>query len=144
MYLDSAILVKLATAEPDSGFYVAMVDEQFDLFISALSLPECRSALARKLDSGEIDPNEYAEAWAAVEEMFFRDVGISVIGMDDKILERASDIIERCRGKVALRALDAIHIATCMCAEAYPLVTNDRIMRKAAEVLDVPLAPMPA
>jgi len=57
--------------------------------------------------------------------------------------ELASVLIERCWGRVALRMLDAIHIATCMNAEAYPLVTNDRVMRKASEVLGIPLAPLP-
>ena len=144
MYLDSAIIVKLLVAEPDSGFYVALTDGRVDLLASTLSLPECRSALARKVDGGEISLGDYAEAWKEAEEMLAGHSGLSVITMGDKTLKLASVLIERCRGKVALRALDAIHIAACMNAEAYPLVTNDRLMRKAAEVLGVPLTPLPA
>ena len=143
MYLDSAIIVKLLVAEPDSGFYTMLVDGRADLFASTLSLPECRSALVRKVDGGEISLGDYAEAWQEAEEMFAGHSGFSVISMGNEVLKLASTLIERCRGKVALRALDAIHISTCMNAEAYPLVTNDRTMRKAAEVLKVPLAPMP-
>lgn len=143
MYLDSAIIVKLTIAEPDSGFYVSLVDGRTDLFASALSLPECRSALARKIDGGEIVHGDYAEAWTIVEEMLSGHSGISIMDVENEVLELASLIIERCRGKVALRTLDAIHIATCMNAEAYPLVTNDRVMRKAAETLSIPLAPLP-
>lgn len=143
MYLDSAIIVKLAIAEPDSNFYASLVDGRIDLSASVLSLPECRSALARKVDSGEIAHREYTDAWKMVEEMFSAYSGISVMGVENETLELASVLIERCRGKVALRALDAIHIATCMTAKAYPLVTNDKIMRKASEVLSIPLAPLP-
>ena len=143
MYLDSAIIVKLLVAEPDSGFYTTLVDGRADLCASVLSLPECRSALVRKVDGGEISLSDYAEAWEEAEEMLAGHSGIHVISMRDEVLKLASALIEQCRGRVALRALDAIHIATCMNAEAYPLVTNDRLMRKAAETLKVPLAPMP-
>jgi predicted nucleic acid-binding protein len=135
--------VKLSTLEPDSGFYAAMLDGRTDLSASVLSLPECRSALVRKMDGGEIIQSEYAEAWKIIEEMLSGHSGISVLSIENEMLERASDIIEQCHGKVALRTLDAIHIAACMCANAYPLVTNDKLMRKAAEVLNVPLAPIP-
>jgi hypothetical protein len=43
----------------------------------------------------------------------------------------------------ALRTLDAIHIATCMKTGSFPLVTNDKMMRKAAEELQILLAQLP-
>ena len=95
MYLDSAIIVKLSVAEPDSEFYATLVDGRTDLTASALSLPECRSALARKVESGEISAEDYAEACDAVEEMLSGNSGIAVAGVDDEILNLASAIIER-------------------------------------------------
>ena len=143
MYLDSAIIIKLSIKEPDSEFYVSLVDGRTDLVASALSLPECRSALARKVHEGEITQNEYAESCEAVDEMLSGDSGITVSNVDNEILILASTAIERCRGKIALRTLDAIHIATCMKTGAKPLATNDRIMRKAADELQIELTRLP-
>jgi len=143
MYLDSAIIVKLFIPEPDSGFYASLVDGRADLAVSALSLPECRSALARKLDGGEITQDEYREACGEMDEIFSGRAGIAVAGVDNDILQLAALLIERCQGRVALRALDAVHIATCMNNGNYPLATNDKTMRKAAEALQVSLAPLP-
>ena len=72
MYLDSAIIVKLFVAEPDSGFYASLLDGRTDLAVSALSLPECRSALVRKLEGGEITQDEYSEICGEMDGFFFR------------------------------------------------------------------------
>ena len=69
--------------------------------------------------------------------------GITVAEINNDTLKIASAAIERCRGKAALRTLDAIHIATCMKTNSFPLVTNDKMMRKAAEELQIPLAQIP-
>jgi len=143
MYLDSAVIVKLSVPESDSGYYTALVDGLADLVASALSFPECRSALVRKLDSGEITPDGYSRACEVVEKMLSGNSGINVVDIDNDILRLASTAIERCRGKAVLRTLDAIHIATCMKTGSYPLVTNDKIMRKAADALEIPLTPLP-
>jgi len=143
MYLDSAIIVKLFIAEPDSGFYASLVDGRTDLTVSALSLPECRSALARKVDEGEITHEEYLDACAGIDEIFTGRLGINVAGVDNETLRLAALLIERCRGRVALRALDAVHVATCLKHGISPLATNDRIMRKAAGVLQLTLTPLP-
>ena len=83
------------------------------------------------------------EAYEAVGDMLSGHSGIAVMNVENETLVLASTIIEKCRGKAVLRTLDAIHIATCIRAGAYPIVTNDKTMRKAAEVLDVALAPLP-
>lgn len=55
------------------------------------------------------------------------------------VLLEAGEAIKRCMDQVPLRTLDAIHLASCLRMRAYPLITNDRIMRAAAETLRVPL-----
>jgi predicted nucleic acid-binding protein len=52
-------------------------------------------------------------------------------------------MIEQCRGQTAIRTLDAIHLASCEFCGAYPLVTADHVMRKAASVLGMPLGALP-
>jgi hypothetical protein len=51
-------------------------------------------------------------------------------------------MMRQCAGCASVRTLDAIHLATCRFSHAYPLVTNDRIMRKAAERIGIPLGPL--
>ena len=87
MYLDSAIIIKLSIKEPDSEFYVSLVDGRTDLVASALSLPECRSALARKVHEGEITQNEYAESCEAV-------TGAKPLATNDKIMRKAADELQ--------------------------------------------------
>ena len=55
------------------------------------------------------------------------------------VLLEAGEVIKQCIEQVPLRTLDAIHIASCLLLRAYPLVTNDQIMRAAAEMLRLPL-----
>jgi predicted nucleic acid-binding protein len=53
-------------------------------------------------------------------------------------------MLEQCLPHVALRTLDAIHLASCDLAGAAPLVSNDRALRQAAKALGIPLGPVPA
>jgi hypothetical protein len=69
---------------------------------------------------------------------------ISVVPVDELLLRRANRIIARCYPEVALRSLDAIHLASREAADAFPLIANDRQMRMAAELLHFPLGPLPA
>ena len=144
MYLDSAVIVKLFTAESDSWFYADLVDGRSDIVVSNLSVPECCSAVLRKADHGDIDGATCETALSKIDAFFMAGVGVSVIGVDAGIIYHAAELITQCHGHVPLRTLNSIQIAACMRAEAYPLVTNDRLMRKAAEVLGVPLTPLPA
>lgn len=50
----------------------------------------------------------------------------------------------KCIAHVPVRTLDAVHLATCRLSRAYPLVTGDRVMRAAADILGIPLAALPA
>ena len=92
---------------------------------------------------GDIDVATCETALSKINAFFTDGFGVSVIGVDARIINHAAELITQCHGHVPLRTLDAIHIAACMSAMAYPLVTNDRLMRKAAAVLKVPLAPLP-
>ena len=143
MYLDSAILVKLVVREPDSDFYASVVDGQRNVFSSELAVVECRSALARKRQHGELGVRQYDGAWQRLQDFWADGGGLQLRPIALSVLQEAGDIIERCAGRVPLRTLDAIHLATCLRIRAAPLVTNDTVMRAAAGVLGVPLGPLP-
>jgi predicted nucleic acid-binding protein len=141
MYLDSAILVKLVVREPDSLFYAGLVDGQSGVWSSALALTECWSALCRKVRDGDIDLPTRGEAW----ERFEAAVGAQRLQLQpvtQPVLRLANRFIGQCDGRVALRTLDAIHLASCECCGAGLLLTSDRVMRQAAAVLGLALGPV--
>jgi predicted nucleic acid-binding protein len=108
MYLDSAIIVKLLVAEPDTPFFQnALVGEL--LCTSELSITEVASALVSKERQNLIT---------------------------DSMRRAALNLFD-----VALRSLDAIHIAACNQAAEFPLCATDSRMRAAATKLHIPVFP---
>ena len=137
MYLDTAILVKLFVPEADSDFFAQMVDGQ-NVSSSALAHTEFFSALLGKERAGDIDPKQRQRAWAAFE----RNVEEETIQLEPftpAIFKRANRILAHCHPKVALRSLDALHLATCDHLQDWPLCTTDSRMRQAAAWLRFPL-----
>ena len=143
MYLDSAILVKLVIREPDSEYFADIVEGQYGVLSSELAIVECRSALVRKRQHGEINARTYAEAWKYLQLFWSRTGGLSLQPVSHPVLQEAGELVERCAGHAPLRSLDAIHLATCLRFRAAPLITNDAVMRAAAVVLGLPLGSLP-
>ena len=142
MYLDTAILVKLFVAEPDSEFYGRLVDGQ-PVCSSAIVYTEFWSALFGKERAGAITGEQRRRAWAA----FHRNVEEETIGLvpvSEATLKKANHILEQCHPKVALRSLDALHLAACDQTQDWPLCTTDARMRQAAELLRFALSPLPS
>jgi len=142
MYLDTAILVKLFVAEPDSEFFGRMVDGQ-PVCSSAIAYTELWSALLGKERAGTIETQQRVRAWVAfrrnVEEEFIR-----LEPLSEATLKKANHLLEQCHPRVALRSLDALHLAACDQLQEWPLCTTDERMRQAAAVLRFPLSPLPA
>jgi predicted nucleic acid-binding protein len=141
VYLDTAILVKLLVREPDSDFYVRLVDGQPG-WSSQLVLVECFSALLRKERERAIDRSHRRRAWRQVA----ADVGASrlnLVPVTPNLVERAAAILDVCHPAVALRSLDAIHLASAERCQSWPLCSNDVRMRAAAAQLGLPLATVP-
>jgi predicted nucleic acid-binding protein len=143
MYLDSAILVKLVVREPDSEFYADLVEGRRDSRSSELAITECRSAMIRKRREGQIDHRTHDQAWDRLNALWSGG-GLLLHPVSRGILTEAGEAIERCSGTTPLRTLDAIHLSTCLVLRAFPLVTNDQVLRAAAGLLRIPLGPLPA
>jgi len=141
MYLDTAILVKLFARESDSEFFGKLTDGE-NISSSVLSVTEVYSALLRKVRNGELTVTERRGAWAAFETAV--DEGtIELAPFHDAIFKKANRIMEQCNPQVALRSLDALHLATCDQLQDWPLCTTDARMRQAAELLRFPLTEIP-
>jgi predicted nucleic acid-binding protein len=141
MYLDSAILVKLLVREPDSLFYADMVDGQI-AWSAELALSECFSALLRKEREGAVTPRHRKAAWRQLEDDVNRR-RLNLVGTTRSVLESANAIMAACHPTVALRSLDAVHLAAAAQCVSWPLCTNDTRMRDAATRLGFPLSPLP-
>lgn len=141
MYLDTAILVKLLVREPDSSHYANLVDGQ-NAWSAQVVLTECLSALLRKEREGAISAAHRRRAWMQVE----RDVAaarLNLVVVSTEILASANVILTSCHPGIALRSLDAIHLAAARECRSWPLCTNDERMRRAALRLALPLCPLP-
>lgn len=143
MYLDTAILVKLVVREPDSAFFVDLVDGQTGVFSSELAIVESRSALATKRREGHLEAKAYATAWQHLQTLWSHGGGLTLHPVSHPVLLEAAALIEKCSSHAPLRSLDAIHLATCLRFQAAPLITNDTVMRAAATALNIPLGPLP-
>jgi len=142
MYLDTAILVKLFVGEPDSEFFGRLVDGQV-VSSSLLAYTEVWSALLGKERADAITAEQRRRAWTT----FARNVSeelITLAPMNEAVFKRANRILDQCHPKVALRSLDALHLACCDQLQDWPLCTNDVRMRQAAVLLGFPLTPNPS
>ncbi|MEP6663558.1 MAG: type II toxin-antitoxin system VapC family toxin [Verrucomicrobiota bacterium] len=141
MYLDTAILVKLFVSEPDSEFFGKLTDGE-NISSSVLSSTEFFGALLRKTRNGEITVTERQGAWASFENAVGEGT-IELAPFHEALFKKANRIMEQCSPQVALRSLDALHLATCDQLQDWPLVTTDVRMRQAAELLRFPLNELP-
>jgi uncharacterized protein len=105
LYLDTSALVKLYAEEAGSQVVRRVVAASDLIATSLLSYAEARSALARKCRGGEIA----RAALNRLRQEFERDwVRLHVLPVDEALVRKAGDLTE----EHALRALDALHLAT--------------------------------
>ena len=139
MYLDSAIIVKLLIREPDSGYFdTALSGHALDS--SELCLTEVCSALLAKERGGGITARERRQATEQFHRLV-RDEILRLYPLDRRTLSRAAEILEACHPRIALRSLDALHIATCDLQQCESLCATDLRMRSAGAQLAIKLVP---
>jgi predicted nucleic acid-binding protein len=99
-----------------------------------------KSALFAKERAGLITGSQRAMAetkfaMMVAEEIFW------LFSLNNQTLRKATQIIQACHPKVPLRALDALHVATCDLAQEFPLCTTDARMHAAARAMHIPVFP---
>lgn len=138
MYLDTSIVAKLYTREPDSAECERIVAGH-PILSSELLYPELWSALLAKERSGVLSPDAREQVWQLFEVHLLDEV-VQLVDLDGHVLRDAAEIMTHVHPQVPLRTLDAIHLATFVGLDAGPLFTNDRRMIDAARLLALPLA----
>ena len=139
MYIDSAIIVKMLIREELSDFFQKALSG-IVLHTSELSLVEVGSALLSKARTKIINEKQRVAALRIFQEKV-ADEQILIIPLDSPVYSRAQSLIEFCHPAVALRTLDAIHLAACDLSRDFPLCATDGCMRAAATKLHIPLFP---
>jgi predicted nucleic acid-binding protein len=141
MYVDTSVLVKLFVREPDSDYYGELLDGR-ELCSSVLAYTELWSALLAKESHGSLTVDRRREAWNLFDRYVSEEI-IDLRPLGPTIFKRANFLQQRCHPQVSLRSLDALHLASADQSQDWPLVTHDRRMRDAAELLGYPLPPLP-
>jgi len=139
MYLDTGILVKLLTPEPETMFFEREL-QGHPLVTSELALVEVKSALLAKERTKLISHEGRLRAEAKFAEMIEKEI-LEVRDFDSRTLRKATQVIQACHPEVPLRALDALHVAACDLAQEFPLCTTDARMHTAAQKINVPVFP---
>ena len=128
VYLDTSALVKLFVAEPESDSLNQALVGAEDVLVSDLTLTEMASALGRRTREGAVTP-------LAARRLYQEAVKLAGscrhVELTPPVHRRAERLLLASRS-VPLRALDALHIALALSAEAATLVTYDPRLRTAA------------
>lgn len=128
IYLDASALVKLFVPEPESeALNQALVGAE-DVIVSDLALTEMASALGRRTREGLLTVSESRRLYREAEKLA---ASCQRAELTPPIHRRAERLLLSSR-EVPLGALDALHIATALDAEAATLVTYDPRLRDAA------------
>jgi predicted nucleic acid-binding protein len=128
IYLDASALVKLFVPEPESEALNQALVGAKDVIVSDLALTEMASALGRRAREGRLTLTESRRLYREAEKLT---TSCRPAELTPSIHRRAERILLLSQ-KVPLRALDALHLATALDAEAVTIVTYDPRLRDAA------------
>ena len=130
IYLDSSALAKLYVPEPESDRLEAFLRGRRDLLISELTITEVLSAVSRRRREGMLSASQALEIRDAV--LADADSG-SFHRLDmSPVMHREAERLLFHIESVALRTLDALHVAAALLGSATYIVTYDARMRTAA------------
>lgn len=141
MYLDSCVIVKLVSHEPDSEAYHRIVAGHA-IVTSELAVAEVRSALLTKERAGRISRKDRLTGWRLFQEKV-NEQEIVLLPLNRHVIERAGAVIDQCHPHVALRTLDAIHVATAELHGGEQMCSSDQRVCEASDHIGLSLVPPP-
>jgi predicted nucleic acid-binding protein len=130
IYLDSSALAKLYVPEPESDRLDSFLRGRRDLLMSELAITEVLSAVARKRREGILSATQAFE----IRDAILADAGSGSFSRLDlgPLVHREAERLLFNVESVALRTLDALHVALALQASATYIVTYDARMGAAA------------
>jgi predicted nucleic acid-binding protein len=132
LYIDSSALAKLYLPESDSDRLDDFLRSRRDLTISELAVTEVISAVARRRREGALTARQANRVRDAVlsdaQSGSFRRLDLN------PVIHRQAERILLSTDSIALRTLDALHIALAIFGEARSIVTFDVRLAEAAAV----------
>jgi predicted nucleic acid-binding protein len=130
IYVDSSALAKLYVPDPESDTLEGLLQGRRDLMISELTITEVLSAVARRRREGAISAHQALEIRDAV--LADADSGsFHRLDMSPVVHREAERLLFHIES-VALRTLDALHLAAALLGSATHVVTYDARMRVAS------------
>ena len=136
-YLDTSALLRSLMLDEDDHDVVGDVMAATDMtFTSRVAHPEARAALAAALRAGRMTAHEHAAARRVVDRAI---TSLRVVELQPRLAHAAGEVAER----FALRALDAIHLASALALGTRDtiVVTWDRALASAAAAAGLGIAP---
>lgn len=137
IYLDASALVKLFVPEPESDALNQALVGARDVILSDLALTEMASALGRRTREGLLTPTESRRLYHEAEQLA---ASCRRAELTPPAHRRAERLLLTSR-EIALRTLDALHIALATDAGVATLVTYDPRLRAAAASQGLLVAP---
>jgi predicted nucleic acid-binding protein len=131
MYCDSAYIVKYYVKEVDSAPVRAVIDDAPRRSSSAWALVEVTSAIHRHVREGSLS----IEQGNRTMELFRSHTSAGVwdfVPVTERLLHKTAALFRITPPSIALRAGDALHVATALDAGEPELWTNDRHLLAAA------------
>jgi len=139
MYLDTGIIIKLLTPEPETAWFEATL-RGHPFLTSELALVEVHSALFAKERANRITSVQRMRAEAKFHEWIETEL-LVLHALNRAVLRKSTQVLAQTHPTVPLRAMDALHVATCDLAQEFPLCTTDLRMYDAARILRLPTFP---
>lgn len=136
VYLDASALVKLFVPEVESDELNEALAGFTDVLVSDLAITEMASALGRRMREQRLTPEEARRLYREAAKL---QASVRQAELTPPIHRRAERLLLSL--SIPLRALDALHLATALDAEAATVVTFDPRLREAAASQGLFVAP---
>jgi uncharacterized protein len=135
-YVDTSALVKLLLRDENDAEVVRIaIGATDEAFTSRIAHPEARAALAAARRARRLTPDEHATARRDVDRAI---ASFGIVELHPDLALAAGDVAER----FALRALDAVHLASALALGRDTIVvTWDRTLASAAAAAGLGIAP---
>ncbi|MEO8935705.1 MAG: type II toxin-antitoxin system VapC family toxin [Burkholderiaceae bacterium] len=132
-YVDTSALLKGYLIEPATPAFILWLAEQGDAVISPLSVVEFKCAIRRRERAGQLTRRRAKAILDRLDENL-ADESLGRVAWREQAFMLANDLIDRV-APVALRTLDALHLAVALQHRCTGFATADRAQADAARRL---------